>query len=128
LLGWTPAYRSYRDGIEDLIDSRAMPETSDLGMLRGDDRAGVDVVVKITLGLNSATMPFFGFWSLALPGGGTGHEPSTGWCHGQWADLASDDVAAVADAVERSDGTISAPRSVLEIRHCSRERYCPVCG
>ena len=23
LLGWTPAYRSYRDGIEDLIDSRA---------------------------------------------------------------------------------------------------------
>ena len=27
----------------------------------------VDVVVKIALGLSGATMPFFGFWSLALP-------------------------------------------------------------
>jgi hypothetical protein len=31
----------------------------------------VDVVVKIALGLSGATMPFFGFWSLALPGGST---------------------------------------------------------
>jgi hypothetical protein len=31
----------------------------------------LDVVVKIALGLSGATMPFFGFWSLALPGGST---------------------------------------------------------
>jgi hypothetical protein len=31
----------------------------------------LDVVVKIALGLSGATMPFFGFWSLVLPGGST---------------------------------------------------------
>jgi hypothetical protein len=44
-----------------------LPETKDLGMLRSDNRPGVDVLVKIALGLSGATMLLFGFWSLLLP-------------------------------------------------------------
>jgi hypothetical protein len=84
-----------------------MPETGDLRMLRGDDRAGVDVVVKIALGLSAPRRCPSGSGRWRYPALVRDISQAPDGVTAIRADLASDDVTAVADAVQRSDVIIS---------------------